>query len=1025
MAKKAQVNGKSLVIVESPAKAKTINKYLGPGFIVKASMGHVRDLPDRTLGVDIENDFSPTYQVVQSRRKIINELSKASKSSSIVYLATDLDREGEAIAWHLMEALNLTPDKVKRVVFNEITESAITAAFASPRDLDMDKVNAQQARRTLDRIVGYQLSPLLWQKVAKGLSAGRVQSVAVRLIVEREWEIRAFVPTESWRVLAVVTPKLAERDASVKAWDSFLAGGGDVETGRTQKERNAWLGEHGCFSAELVKVGGQPFNATGHQQVLELVKHLGFICARVDEHPWEEYAKHGLKTVDIEGRTEYAGKPPFIVSTIQSKRTTSKGPAPFTTATLQQAASTHLGYGASRTMRVAQALYEGVDLGSADGPVGLITYMRTDSLNLSAESVNATRAFIAEQFGDRYLPARPNTFTQKKRAQEAHEAIRPTDVRLAPEDLKERLQRDQWKLYDLIWRRTVACQMTPAEWDGTTVVITAPTPLGDAEFKASGRRLVFDGYQRVYGHRSGADIDLPELKEGAKLAPLEIDPEQQYTSPPARYTEASLVKAMEADGIGRPSTYAAIIQTIQDRGYVEQIDRKFRATDKGEIVTEKLIEHFPNIVDVKFTSYMEDELDKIEEAHLDWVSVLREFYEPFRDALARAAVEMQTARSEPSEYKCGKCALPMVYRWARTGRFLSCTGYPECTGAYNVDGEGKPIIPADVDIKCDKCGSDMQLRRSRHGYFLGCSAYPKCSTVIPCSERGEPHKLVTEAELERPCEACGEGTMKVRRAGFRVFLGCDKYPTCRETGSLPEGVRMERKETPVEEAGFACERCGKPMRIRTGRRGKFISCSGFPRCRNAKPIEKLDELRDAAAKNPAPVIAAADESTDDAESSKKRGAAGKSSRRTTAGKTAKGKTDPESLGPPPPGFAWTRTGRPVVETWPEDDLHCPDCGGEMTLKSGRFGPFFSCSNFPRCKCSVNLRGEAKKRGDIEMPAPVRPKPIATDVRCTECGEKMLIRTGRTGPFLGCSGYPKCRTTQPVPEELAGVAATAV
>ena len=975
-------------------------------------MGHVRDLPAHEIGVDLERRFEPVYTIEPSRKKVVNELAKAARKADCVYLATDLDREGEAIAWHLATALELPPDKTRRVVFNEITRTAIEQAFAHPLELDLDKVNAQQARRILDRIVGYQLSPLLWKKVAKGLSAGRVQSVAVRLIVEREWSIRGFVPTESWKITGFFASRAEQADDLARQWDAFLEGGEDPDTGRTARERNAWLSKHGCLQAELVKLDGRNFEPADAATCRAVAEALGFVCEEIDERAWEEYAQHGLKTIDLNGRTDRSAAPAYTISDIQTRRSQTKPPPPLITATLQQTASTQLGFAASRTMRVAQQLYEGVDIGNGDGPVGLITYMRTDSTALSKDSLNTVRSLIDERFGKDYLPAKPNRYGSAKRAQEAHEAIRPTDATLTPEALEGKLTSEQHRLYSLIWRRFVACQMTPAQWDSTTVLISAATGGGEATFKATGRRLVFDGFQRVAGTSSNEDVLLPRLEVGNAVAPLQIDPQQRFTSPPPRYTEASLVKALEAEGIGRPSTYAQIIQTIQDRGYVEQLDRRFHATDKGEIVTEKLIEHFPKLMDVKFTSFMEDELDKIEEAHLDWVQVLDKFYEPFRESLDRAHTEMDAVRAEPSPYKCPKCDREMVYRWARSGRFLSCTGYPECNGAYNVDREGRPIIPKQVDVACEACGEPMLLRHSRHGPFLGCSAYPGCTHTIPCDEQGQPLRLVTEQELEEPCDVCGNGTLKVRRSGARAFLGCDQYPGCKNTRPLPKGVRLERKVEPVQEAGIPCDRCGRPMVIRRGRRGRFIACTGFPRCRNTKPIEKLEELQAQAREAgtvPDPVTA------EDPGNGKKRPA--RASARRDVPRTPDGKVDFEALGPPPPGFAWTRTGRPVVETWPDGPLGCPECGNEMQLKSGRFGPFFSCTNFPKCRCSVNLRGEAKKRGDKEMPPPDRPKPIPTEIPCDECGEPMLIRAGRTGRFLGCSKYPKCKFTKPVPEEL--------
>ena len=1019
------VSGKNLVVVESPAKAKTINKYLGKDYVVRASLGHVRDLPGSGLGVDIEQGFNPTYELVTTRKKVVNELRKLADASESVYLATDLDREGEAIAWHLVEALELDVAKTKRVVFNEITKTAIHDAFSQPRSIDMDKVNAQQARRILDRIVGFELSPLLWKKIAKGLSAGRVQSVAVRMIVDREREIRAFVPSEYWSIRGFFTAESDKAKGVAPKWAAFI----NAPEDRTHKETLRWLSDHGAFEAELVSIDGETFKPQGRyeasaegdkrftsaiDEARRVAEALGIVVDSVKEETWTEYERLGLRTVAIEGKFNRDNAPAFRIADIQTKRTKSKPSAPFTTATLQQAASSALGYSASRTMQAAQKLYEGVEIEGEDGPVALITYMRTDSTNLSKDSVDGARKYIGDKCGDKYLPDKPNVYGSKKRAQEAHEAVRPTEPSRTPDSLKGHLRSDLLKLYDLIWKRFIGCQMVPAEWDSTSVIIEADTKAGKAQFKASGRVLAFDGFYKVVGvPKSGDDQLLPAMQTQQEVGPVDIETKQHFTSPPPRYSEAALVKRMEAEGIGRPSTYAAIIDTIQTRGYVDQIDRRFYATDKGMVVTDKLVQHFPDVMDLKFTSFMEDELDKIEEAHLDWVKVLHEFYDPFHRDLVRAHEDMEAARAEPSDYTCEKCGNPMVYRWAKTGRFLSCSTYPECKGAFNIDREGKPLKPKNVDHKCDVCGKEMLLRQSRHGTFLGCSGYPECRNTIPCDESGEPHKLVTEAELEEPCPACEDGTLKVKRKGARSFLGCDQYPKCKETKSMPDGVRLERKVEPVEEAGFNCERCGSAMVIRTGRRGKFIACSGFPRCRNSKPIEKLEELKAEAEANPSNApVAAANGNASNLPLSKR-----------PIPKTPEGKVDIEALGDPPPGFAWTRTGKPVVETWPEGELHCPDCGNEMQMKQGRFGPFYSCTNFPKCKCSVNLRGAAKKRADAEMPAPQKAKPIPTDVECPECGEKMLIREGRSGKFLGCSAYPKCKTTQPVPMELMNMATT--
>ncbi len=987
------------MIVESPAKAKTINRYLGADFEVLASMGHVRDLPVNDLGIDLDKDFEPLYEVLGEKKKVVGGLRKAAEKASMVFLATDLDREGEAIAWHLTHALNLTPERTQRVVFNEITKQAIQAAFSHPHAIDMDKVNAQQARRVLDRIVGYQLSPLLQAKLGKGLSAGRVQSVTVRLIVDREREIRAFVPEESWRIVGVFTPEVMKADSLRDSWEKFLHAG--KADGRTGKERNTWLSKQGSLGAELVKFGGSDAVAGSVAAARSFAESLGFVVEGIDEAPFGAYADKGFKSITLRGRIDPRKAPKFRVSDVQTKRTLSKPNPPFTTAAMQQASSTALGFAPSRTMRIAQQLYEGIDLGGGEGQVGLITYMRTDSTNLSRESVEAARGFIHKQFGQRYLPASANVYESSKRAQEAHEAIRPSEAGRTPESLKGKLTAEQHKLYELIWRRFVACQMTPAEWDSTVVQITAGTSAGDAVFRANGRSLVFDGFLRLNETTENGDIILPKLSVGADLAPLQIDPQQQYSNPPPRYTEASLVKKLESEGIGRPSTYAAIIQTVQDRGYVELIEKKLQPTARGEVVTDRLLEHFPEIMDPKFTSYMEDELDKIEEAHLDWVHVLREFYEPFRASLDRAHLEMERSRAEPSEYICRECGKAMVYRLGKNGRFLSCSGYPDCKTTMNVDSEGKPVKEVVAKDPCALCGKPMILRKSRLGPFLGCTGYPDCSNTLPSDDTGTPLRKVKPEEIHEPCPECG-GAMNVKFARGRSFMGCGGYPKCKATKPLPHGVYVEKPKP--EDAGVRCDKCGRAIVIRKSRRGPFLSCSGFPRCRNAMPMEKLDELR---ALNESGQIPEAPSEP-----------AGKNGKRNgkNVPRDAKGKVDLAALGPPPAGFAWTRTGKPVVEVWPEEPLRCPNCGAEATARNGRYGPYFGCSAYPKCSFVSNLRGEAKKRAEAEMPSPAKakPKPIQTDIPCDECGEPMLIRTGRSGQFLGCSKYPKCRFSKPLP-----------
>lgn len=980
-----------LVIVESPAKAKTINRYLGKGYIVEASMGHVRDLPARGFGIDLDDNFKPTYGVVSGRSKIVEKLKKQARGAEHVYLATDLDREGEAIAWHLVHALELPEGKVRRVVFNEITSGAIQRAFASPRSIDLNRVDAQQARRVLDRIVGYQLSPLLWRKVAKGLSAGRVQSVAVRLIVEREKEIRAFVPQEYWRVPGYFATSPERVGELAEQWAQLLAKAEQTDKPQTLKRQAEWLAEHECFGAELVEVDGREFKPKSVEEVRPICEALGYVRCRLEQQDWQEYSRYGLKLIELVGQTEPGQSPDVAVKKIETRRTRSKPAAPFTTATLQQSASTQLRFSASRTMRVAQALYEGVDIGNGEGSVALITYMRTDSTNLSGESVGAVRSFIEQEFGGEYLPKSAMRYGSGRRAQEAHEAVRPTDVRRTPASLKGKIAADQWKLYDLIWRRLVACQMPPAEWDATTVLISAETQVGEAVFKATGRKLAFDGYLRVAGVSKSGDQLLPHLEQDQAVGALQIKPRQHFTSPPPRYSEASLIKTLEAEGIGRPSTYANIIQTIEQRKYVKQIERRFHTTELGEMVTQKLVDFFPKIMDVKFTSHMEDQFDKIEEAHLDWQQVLGEFYEPFRVALDHAHENMDAIKSEPSEHKCPKCGKEMVYRWGSNGRFLACSGYPDCKTACDIDEQGNPMIPEPTEHKCEVCGKEMMRRRSRHGLFLGCSGYPECSFTVPCDEQGEPLKLVKDEELTAACDQC-DGQLKVKRSGRRAFLGCSNYPKCKNTNPLPEGVRVEIKTEPRENAGFACSKCGKAMVIRSGSRGRFIACSGYPRCRNTEPIDRLEELQAAVAEAP--------ESPDKPD---------KSQPDQPQAAKATGEGSP---------ISYSKKGNPVVERL-EGTVACPACGHEMVLKRGRFGAFLSCGGFPKCRQSVRLKGEAKEQAEQQLgPAPKRPKPEPTDIDCDNCGAKMVIRTGRAGRFLGCSKYPKCKNTKPLPAEAA-------
>ncbi len=742
---------KSLVIVESPAKAKTINKYLGPDFEVKASMGHVRDLPSKGMNIDIENNFEPTYEISPGKGKVVKTLRDEAKKCGRFYLATDMDREGEAIAWHLKEVLKLKDDQTWRVVFNAITKKDIERAFANPGKIDMDRVLAQQARRVLDRIVGYQISPLLWKKVARGLSAGRVQSVAVKLVVERERQIRAFDPQEYWLIPAIFTTKTSGSDP--EAWQKFLDAARDKEKGRTLAEQNKWLSEHSAFRAELDTVGGKKFHADNESQAKAVYESL----------------KNAA----------------FTVKDVQTRRIQSRPGAPFITSTLQQAAANRLGFAAKRTMMVAQQLYEGIDLGSM-GSLGLITYMRTDSTHLSEEAVTEVRHYIKTQIGPEYLPEKPNFYAARKEAQQAHEAIRPTDPDLTPNELAPFLNDDQFKLYDLIWRRFVACQMNAAQWDTTRVDIEASASAGVCLYHASGRVQIFDGFTRIWSTPVEEPM-LPAVSQGQSLDVVDLQAVQHFTKPPARYTEASLVKALEKEGIGRPSTYASIISTIQDRKYVEKDGRAFHATDVGEVVTDKLQEYFPQIMDVAFTRHMEEQLDKIEEQHLNWVEVLHEFYGPFQKKLEIAVDEMKHAKAEtqPSEYTCPKCKAPLEYRFGKNGKFLSCSAYPDCKFACPCDKDGKMLEEEVIETKCPNCGKPLVKKFGRFGPFFGCTGYPECKTILKMDKEGNPLPPAPPPEPTGvKCHKCKEGQLVIRQSKRGPFMGCNRFPKCRTIVSM-------------------------------------------------------------------------------------------------------------------------------------------------------------------------------------------------------------------------------------------------
>jgi DNA topoisomerase-1 len=812
--------GKQLVIVESPSKARTINRYLGDDYVVLASVGHIRDLPTKSPkgdkspvpGIDLEHEFRPTYEILDGKKKTVAELKKAAKQARRVWFATDLDREGEAIAWHLAQELGIPADEAQRVIFSAITRTEIERAFAHPHPLNMDRVNAQQARRILDRIVGYQVSPLLWKKVARGLSAGRVQSVAVRLVVEREREIRAFVPDEYWDLMACFHLDAGRVAELEEGWHELRARRDEKGKPLPRKELNAWLAQERGLRAQLVEVDGEKFElkANGSPEnpdaeptdlsgdVQEIARLAGLTAIEVAER--EDPKGKGPARIlrEIGGRV--ADGVSYRVKSIETKRTNTRPSAPFITSTLQQAASSRLGFAARRTMRTAQSLYEGVVV-PGEGPVGLITYMRTDSTHLAGEALNMARDFIEKNYGEDYLPAKPNFFgSSNKQAQEAHEAIRPTTLRLSPQKVKKALSSDQFKLYSLIWERFVACQMTPAQWDSTTVLLEGGTdPQRPVVFKTNGRVLVFDGHYRVSGVPTSSDEQtLPPLAEQTPIHPFAIEPRQRFTAPPARYSEASLIKTLEARGIGRPSTYASIIQVIQDRKYVENIQRRFFATHLGEKVTDKLTEAFPKIMDVDYTRQMESDLDQIEEDHLDWVEMLADFYGPFKERLDEAHENMVHAKAEtepaPKEYRCGECGADTVYRFGKNGSFLSCSRYPECRWASPIDREGRPQAAEIVDVACYKCGAPMLKRTGRFGPFLGCTRY---------------------GDEKDPCDG---------------ILNLDK-----KTG------KVTAPNQPPLVTELECPKCQSPMNLRDGARGPWLGCSRFPKCRGRLGWKTLED----------------------------------------------------------------------------------------------------------------------------------------------------------------------------------------
>ncbi|MFH2203768.1 MAG: type I DNA topoisomerase [Elusimicrobiota bacterium] len=743
-AKKGSAAGKSLVIVESPAKQRTISRYLKKGFVVASSYGHVRDLPAKKLGVDENKEFEPTYTLLTRTKKLLPELRKAAKDAEYVYLATDHDREGESIAWHLMELLKVDASKFKRITFHEITPTAIKEAIANPREVDMRLVSAQTARRVIDRLVGYKLSPLLWKKIRRGLSAGRVQSVAVRLMVEREHEIKAFAS---------------------QPYHSLF--------GTFEKS-----GQPPQFDARLTRWKGEKLEST---QTFQLFA--------------EEYRVKSTslrKPEDVQAIVDAVRGGEFKVIEVTRKEVKRRPQPPFITSTMQQAGSQKYGFAAERTMRIAQSLYEGVDIGS-DEPTGLITYMRTDSVNVAKVAQGEARGYLQKNFGDKYVPESPPVYPSKvKGAQEAHEAIRPTSVHRTPKEMRKYLTAEQIKLYTLIWKRFLSSQMCEAVFDTMSVDLES----GEALFHATGRTLKFDGFLKVLSDdeegddaKNDADSRLPDLQEGDALKLIELKPEEHNTSPPPYYNEASLIRALERHGIGRPSTYAPTIKTIIDRGYIRRglKDRRLMPTDLGLLVVKQLNKHFTEQMSLSYTATVEQQLDQVAEGAERWQGVVNSFYAPFAKALEVAAETMEDCRFVPVETdeECPTCGKKMLIRESRFGKYLSCGDFPKCKGKIQLDSEGQKIVPEKTDHVCEICGKPMVIRTGRKGRFLACSGYPACKNTYSLDENGN----------------------KVE--GSRPLI------------------------TPR-----LCNKCQSPMWMRLGKRGHFLACSGFPKCRNLKPLSK-------------------------------------------------------------------------------------------------------------------------------------------------------------------------------------------
>jgi len=815
-----------LVIVESPAKAKTIAKYLGNEYEVDASGGHVSDLPEKELGVDVKNGYQPTYIVTESKKETIKRLSSKIKKADTVYLATDPDREGEAISWHLQQVLKLDGSLENRIVFNEITKKAVQEAIKQPRRVNMDLVNAQQARRVLDRLVGYKLSPVLSRKIKPRLSGGRVQSAALKIIVDREKEIQAFKPEEYWTVNAFLFK------------DQYK----DI-----------------VFRATLADKNGKKYKIKNGEECQKALSEIN--------------------------------QGSFSVRSVKKAKAKSNPHPPFTTSTLQQDAGSKLGLSSKVTMQIAQKLYEGMDIPEM-GHIALVTYIRTDSVRISDDAKKAAKEYLLEHFGEKYIPAKYNVYKSKKDAQDAHEAIRPVNLEITPESLTGKIEKNYQRVYKLIYDRFLASQSTPAEFDTLTVV----SDCSGYGFKSTGRTMLFDGYLRIYGEEKkeakeedGENAKMPPLEEGDALSLKELKHEQKFTKPPQRYTESSIVKTMEENGIGRPSTYATILNVLYSRKYAELDKKSIVPTELGITVTDYLDKYFNDIVDVEFTAQMEGKLDAVEESGLDWITVVDEFYKPFIEKVKSADKISEKVYMEPelSDEVCEKCGSRMYIKEGRYGKYLECEKFPECDNRKSLKKRDDAVV---TDIMCEKCGRPMLERTGKYGKYLACSGFPECENIR--SQREEP-KPTGET-----CEKCGR-PMVERIGKYGKFLSCSGYPECKN-------IKNIKSDAQPAVTNAVCEKCGKPMVEKMGRYGKFLSCSGYPECRNIVNI-----------KQPKP--------------------------------TTQNESSNEAL---PSVGSESLEGIPSVEIKAAEALgKCPDCGAELVMVSYDGTALKNCTN-PECGYSV-------------------------------------------------------------------------